>query len=208
MARIVDNTANTLSSPVWAGDFMGRDHLVPGGAKLNAALFGRVDAVTVVVGAAGAAAGATSVPVAALTGAIPSGTVLNFGTTKFATLSAAAAAGATSLTVLALPTALVSTDTATYAGVGVRNVPSGTLIGRTIAERDAGTGYGPWATGDDEVFLLAFDVTDPSINNDCELYRNGQTSIVKETFLPNWANWTAGMKTALRLAYICTTGAA
>jgi hypothetical protein len=206
MARIVDTTANVLSSPVWAADFLGREHLVPGGAKLNAALFFAVDSVVVTVSAAGAAAAATSVPVAALTGAIPSGTVLNFGTNKFATLSAAAAAGATSLTVLAIPTALVSTDTARYAGVGVRNVPSGTLLGRTIAEREATTGYGPWASGDDEVYLLAFDVTDPSINADCELYRN--YSIVKENFLPGWTNYTAGMKTALRLAYKCTTGAA
>src|SRR5678809_130180 len=113
MARIVDNTANTLSSPVWAADFMGREHLVPGGAKLNAALFLRTDAVVVVVSAAGAAGGATSVPVAALTGAIPNGTVLDFGTNKYARLTAAAAAGATTLTVAAIPTALVSTDTAT-----------------------------------------------------------------------------------------------
>ncbi len=208
MARIVDNTANTLSSPVWAADFLGRDHLLPGGAKLNAALFTAVDAVTVVVGAAGAAGGATSVPVAALTGAIPSGTVLNFGTNKFARLTSAAAAAATTLTVAAIPTALVSGDTATYAGVGLNTIPSGTLLGRTIAERDAGTGFGPWATSDDEVYLLAFDVTNFTTNTDCELYRNGQTSVVKEDFLPNWANWTANMKTALRAAYICTRGAA
>lgn len=205
MARIVES-GNTLTSPVWAADFLNREHLVPGGAKLNSALFFAVDSVVVTVGAAGAIATATSIPVAALTGAIPSGTVLNFGTNKFATLSAAAAAGATSLTVLAIPTALVSGDTARYAGVGVRNVPSGTLLGRTITEREASTGFGPWASGDDEVYLLAFDVTDPSINADCELYRN--FSIVKENFLPGWTTYTAGMKTALRAAYRCTSGAA
>jgi hypothetical protein len=206
MARIVDNTANTLSSAVWAGDFLGREHLVPGGARLDAAQFYRTDSVVATVGVAGAAQGATSVPVAALTGAIPSGTVLDFGGAKFARLTAAAAAGATSLTVAALPTALVSTDTARYTGVGVRDVPSGTLLGRTVTEREAGTGYGPWASGDDEVYLLAFDVTDPSINADCELYRN--FGIVKENLLPGWANYTSGMKTALRGAYRCTTGAA
>ena len=203
MARIVDGT-NTLTSAAWAADYFDRDHLVPGGARLDAAQFFNTDSVVVVVGAAGAAGGATSVPVAALTGAIPSGTVLNFGTNKFATLSAAAAAAATSLTVLAIPTARVSGDTARYAGTGYDTVPSGTLLGRTIAERDALTGYGPWVTGDDEVYLLAFDVTDVSINPDCTLYRN--MSIVKETFLPNWANWTAGMKAALRAAYRTTIG--
>lgn len=206
MARIVDSS-NTLTSAAWAGDYFDRIHLVPGGARLDAVQFFNSDSVVVVVGVAGAIAGATSVPVAALTGAIPSGTTLNFGTTKFATLSAAAAAGATTLTVLALPTALVSTDTARYAGVGFDTVPSGTLLGRTIAERDAATGYGPWATSDDEVYLLAFDVTDVSVNSNCNLYRN-QVGVVKENFLPGWASWTTNMKTALRAAYRTTIGAA
>lgn len=206
MARIVDNT-NQLTSPAWAGDFMGREHLVPGGARLDPTQFFAPDSVVATVGVAGAAQGATSVPVAALSGAIPNGTVLDFGGAKFARLTAAAAAGATSLTVAALPTALVSTDAARYAGITQKTVPSGTLLGRTIAERDAGTGYGPWATSDDEVYLLAFDVTDFSINPDCDLYRN--FSIVKENFLPGWTTlWTTNMKTALRAAYRCTIGAA
>ncbi|MFN2511992.1 MAG: hypothetical protein ABR568_11180 [Pyrinomonadaceae bacterium] len=63
---------------------------------------------TITVGAAGAAAGATTVPVGALTQAIPSGTVLDFGGGKTARLTASAAVGATSLTVSALTTALVA----------------------------------------------------------------------------------------------------
>jgi hypothetical protein len=286
MARIVDNTANTLSSPVWAADFMGREHLVPGGARVDALQFNATDAVVVTVGAAGAAAGATSIPVDALAGAIPSGTILNFGSyapvtvtindadvnatetsitvaalsgpipagtilqfsgagagyakltaaaaaaattltvealpedidnaatalfpggTKQARLTAAAAAAATALTVDELQFALVDDDTATYAGTtGVAHIPSGTLLGRTIAEREAGTAFGPWAASDDEVYLLAFDVTDALIRADCELYRN--FSIVKENFLPAWTTaWTSAMKTALRAAYRCTSGAA
>jgi hypothetical protein len=204
MARIVDS-GNTLTSPIWAVDYLDRIHLVPGGARLDAAQFFNTDSVLVTASAA--AQGATSVTVTALTGAIPSGTVLDFGGAKFARLTANAAAGATSITVAALPTALAGAETARYAGVGYDTVPSGTLLGRTIAERDAATGYGPWVTGDDEVYLLAFDVTDVSVNPDCELYRNF-TGMVKETFLPNWANWTAGMKTALRAAYKTTIGAA
>jgi hypothetical protein len=85
---------------------------IPGNAKLE---YSAVAPVVVVVGVAGAALAATTVPVAALSGAIPSGTVLNFGGAKLATLSSPAAAGATSLTVSALPAALVSGDTVTYA---------------------------------------------------------------------------------------------
>lgn len=206
MARIVDTTANTLSSPVWAADFLNREHLIPGGAKLNTSQFYAVDSVLVTM-AASALAAATSLTVVALTGPLPNGTLLDFGTNKFARLTAAAAAGATTLTVAAIPTALSGSETARYAGVGAKNVPSGTLLGRTIAERDAGTGFGPWATSDDEVYLLAFDVTDFSVNSDCELYRND--SIVKENLLPSWAtDWTSNMKTALRGAYKCTSGAA
>lgn len=72
------------------------------------------------VGVGGAAQAATSVPVLALTAAIPSGSVLEFGTpTKKATLTALAAAGATSLTVSALPAALTAGDVA-YSGYGPR----------------------------------------------------------------------------------------
>jgi hypothetical protein len=285
MARIVDGT-NQLTSPIWAADFLNREHLVPGGARIDPLQFNETDGVVVTVGAAGAAIGATSIPVDALPGAIPSGTILNFGSyapvtvtladasvsagdtsitvaalsgpipagtvldfsggtnaqlakltaaaaaaattltvapldgtiantqtalfpggTKQARLTAAAAAAATSLTVDELQFALVDDDTATYAGTtGIKSIPSGTLLGRTIAERDAGTAFGPWATSDDEVYLLAFDVTNALTNADCELYRN--FSIVKETFLPSWALWTSNMKTALRSAYRCTSGAA
>jgi hypothetical protein len=92
-------------------------------------------AVTVVVGVAGAAQNATSVPVAALSAAIPNGTTLDFGGAKFARLTAAAAAGATALTVAALVTALVSGDTATYAGTpgaGNKVLKSGTVVGELL----------------------------------------------------------------------------
>jgi hypothetical protein len=146
-----------------------------------------------------------AVPVDALSGPIPSGTLLDFGTNKFARLTAAAAAGAVSLTVAALPTALVDNDTAIYPGVGIKNVPSGTLIGRTIAERDASDGFGPWTTGDDEVYLTAQDVTDFDKVADVELYR--PLRIVKENFLPGFASYSAGAKTAVRSRYVCTRGA-
>lgn len=206
MARIVDS-GNTLTGAAWAGDYLNREHLMPGGAKVDAAQFNTTDGVTVTVGAAGAAQGATSVPVDALSGAIPNGTTLDFGGAKFARLTAAAAAGATSLSVAALPTALVSGDTATYAGTtGIVRIVSGTAIGRTYTERDAGTAFGPAADADDEIYLVAFDVTDASVNADVELYRYG--SIVKETFVPNWSSLPSTVKSFIRSHYHCTTGAA
>lgn len=205
MARIA-TSSTTVTSPVWAADFLNREHLVPGGARLDITQFYAPDSVLVTMGASALAA-ATSLTVVALPGPLPSGTLLDFGTNKFARLTAAAATGATTLAVAAIPTALAGSETARYAGVGQKTIPSGTLLGRTITERDAGTGFGPWATSDDEVYLLAFDVTDFSINADCELYRN--FSIVKENFLPSWTTaWTSNMKTALRGAYRCTSGAA
>lgn len=208
MARMVEQT-NQITAAAWAGDFFDRDHMIPGGARLDPALFNDTDAVVVTVGAAGAIATATSVPVDALSGPIPSGTTLHFGTNKYATLTADAATGATSLTVAAIPTALVDNDTATYSGVGASvTVLSGTTVGRTIAERDNGDPFGPAAAADDEIYIVCFDRYDVTINADIELYR--PNSIVKENFLPQVIDGTmiAGVLTKLRAAYVCTVGAA
>lgn len=71
-------------------------------------------------------------------------------------------------------------------------VPSGTLVGRTMAERTAGTGFGPYSAGnptatpavpaDDEVYLVIYDVYDAAENPECALYRHG--SLVYEDKLP------------------------
>lgn len=205
MSQMTHSTNQVAGGPVWAGDFLDREHLVPGGAKVDATQFNATDAVIVTVGAAGAAVDATTVPVDALSGPIPSGTVLDFGGDKFATLTAAAAAAATSLTVRALVTALVDDDTATYKGVGKKSIAAGTVIGRTYAERTAGTAFGPADDSDDEFYLVAFDVTDAAILDDVELYRYG--GIVKENRLPDWATLSATVKAALRAAYSTTVGA-
>ena len=207
MSRNMVISGPTLTSPRWAGDFLGRDQLIPGGAKLDAAQFTATDAVVVNVGAAGASIGATSVPVDALTGPIPSGTTIWFSAGKFIHLTAAAAAGATSLTVTAIPTALVDADVATYAGTGRRTVYSGTPVGRTIAERDAGTGYGPAVSTDDEIMLVAFEVYDVAQIDDVELVRPFAGVTVKENYLPGFSTWLTALKTAIRARYICTLGA-
>ncbi len=195
----------SLTPPAWAGDYFNREHLVPGGAKVDASAFNAPDAVVVTVGAAGAAVDATSVPVAALSGPIPAGTTLDFGGDKFATLTAAAAAGAETLTVRALVTALVEDDTATYAGAGaLKNIPSGTPIGRTFAERANGDAFGPADDSDDEIYLVAFDVTDADNNADVELYRHG--SIVKENYLPGFASMDSDLLAEIRALYQTTRG--
>ena len=207
MARIVGPSDATQTSPVWAGDFMSRDHLVPGPLKLDASAFPSDGAVKAVVAVAGALVDATSVPVAALSGPIPNGTALYFGgAKKLAVLTAAAAAGATALTVQALPTALVSGDTATYEPTpNIVPIRSGMPVGRTLAERNAGTAFGPAVSTDDEIFLVAFSLTNGYLNGDFEAYRHG--SQVKEDLLPEWGNtdiWEAGLVTVLRGLYLMT----
>jgi hypothetical protein len=193
-------------APRWAADFRSRDHLVPGGVKLLASAFPVEDAVTVTA-PSGAAAAATSISVNALSGPIPNGTVLNFtGSGEFAMLTAAAATGATTLSVEALDAAIEAADTATYAGTLKRFVRSGTPIGRTIAERDAGTAFGPADAADDEIYLLAFDVPNLDEDNDGVLYRHA--SVVKENLLPNYSSIAAGVMTKLRDKYVMQRGVA
>jgi len=201
----VQSVANVLSSPIWAADYLTREHLLPGGAKLDASQFAGEDAVLVTVGA-NAAGAATSVTVTALLGPIPSGTLLYFGAAKVAVLTAAAALGATTLTVAALPTALVSADAATYAGIALKAVRSGTLVSRTYAERDAFTGFGPAVSTDDEAYLVVYDVPNLARDNDVELYRHD--GLVKENFLPGFAALSAALKVVVRARYDTTIGRA
>ena len=209
MAKAMTVAANELTAPRWAGDFITPDRLVPGGAKFDPSELVAADGVEVVVGAAGAIAGATTVPVDALSGPIPSGTLLDFGTDKFAILTAAAAAGATSITVRAIPTALVDNDAAIYAGVDSLALPSGTLVGRTVAERDADTPFGIAGDSDEEIFFVAFERdashVDGAGNIDIELYRHG--NVVKENYLPKDVDdMSSTLKAYVRLHYVCTKG--
>ena len=204
MPRDMTTVGPTKSAPVWTNDFLGPEHLIQGGKALASA-FNAPDAVVVDVGPAGAAIGATSIPVSpALSGPIPSGTVLDFGTNKCARLTAAAVAGATSITVAAIPTALVDADKATYPGIKAKSLPSGTVVGRTIAERDAGTPYGPADAADDETYIVAFDVSDLNRVNDIELVRHN--TVIKENFLPGWSALAAGVQADVRAAYRCMRG--
>lgn len=207
MPRSMTTTSPALATPPWMGDFTARNRLVPGGAKANPALFPGAYGALLTFGAAAAAA--TSLPITTVGGtpvAIPTGTVIDAGGGKFARLTATAAVGATALTVQALPTAFVGGETATYGGPAgsVKSLPSGTIVSRTIAERNAGVAFHPAVSTDEEIFIVAFDVVDLNQIADIELYRDG---IVKENFLPGYANIPAALLTAIRSRYTCVRGA-
>lgn len=219
----VSYSGNVRTSPRWLGDFEQPDHLLPVPARLDAAQFTSAAGVTVTL-TANAAQGATTVAVTALAlpfaastalisggnTVIPAGTTLYFGGAKVATLTAAATLGATSLTVAALPTALVSGDTTQFNPFGTLFVPSGTAIGRTWAERNSSTNYGPAASSDNQIFLTRYDTVDALRNPDVELVRPG--SVVKENYLPGYGGvlGTSGspsaVLTAIRAVYTCVIG--
>jgi hypothetical protein len=195
---------NTLQAPRWAADFLNREHLEPWSAQRDPTPFTDSAGVPITVGAS-AIQGATSVTVSALTPSlfpatsiiatgnvlIPSGAVIDFGGAKFARLTADAKVGDTSLTVAALPTALAGTETAVYSPFGTETIPSGTIIGRTFAERTTGGAlWGPAVITDDEIFIVAFDLPNAKLNNVASLYRHN--SRVKENYLPNYTTLSTG----------------
>lgn len=133
MSQKINFSTPELTPPTWAGDYLDRETLIPGGAKINAALFTAVD--------------------------------------------------------------------------GKKYIQSGTLLGRTYVERAAGTGFGPATVAtDEEIYLLAFDVTDAVINDDCELYRH--KALVKENFLPGYGTMVQATIDKIRELYTSTIGAA
>lgn len=208
---------NQRSAPAWMADWAGREHLALFPAKIDAAQFSDVQGIKV-VSTGVAAIGATTVPITALVYplnastvliaagnvVIPAGTTLKFSNTKLAVLTADAVVGDTALTVAALQTALAANDTAYYSRFGTLFIPSGTLVGRTYAERDANTSFGvaDVAGPDDEIFLTAFDVPNALENNDVELYRN--TERVYENYLPNYATLSAPTLAKIRALYQCS----
>jgi hypothetical protein len=210
MARITGQGPQTgFSNPAWAKDYYNREHLIAGGARVDPLQFPRDDSVNVTLGAA-YTAGATTMTVTALPGPVPANSQLTFNNGVTTWTTAAAAAGATTLNVIAASFAIPSGAIAVYQGTGRVYVANGTVIGRTIAERDAGTAFGPAADADaaagaGEVFILAHDIDDALTNADATLYRPG--SMVDEAHLAGWAALSAALKTYIRANYLCMRGA-
>lgn len=196
--------------PDWAAEPLTADKLVPGGAKVTASAFARMDAVTVTLAAGAVTAGSnkTLTFTAGLTGAIPSGAILDFGAGEFVTFPTGAAKGATSVTNATVAADLEGGESATYPGTSpIRKLESGTLVGRTFTERDAGTAYGvaDTTTPDDQLFLVAFENTDLENNNEVTLVRH--QTLIYEDKLPGWSSLTTGTKTAIRARYQCIKSA-
>ena len=96
----------------------------------------RVTPGSVITVSGAASAGATSLPVNALTRAITASAavpvIVFFGGDEYARITASAAAGATSLTVSALPVALEGGEVGIIPGVGKKFLPAGTICGTLL----------------------------------------------------------------------------
>lgn len=202
MPKVDVSRSNVASGPRWLADNIS-DSILPMPAKVDPSQF--PDALAVKVVSTGIVAqGATAIPVTAISGAIPKGTTLDFGGAKFARTTADVAAGAVSIPVAAIPTALAANDTAYYSKYGRKSLPGGTLIGRTFAERDASTPYGPAVDTDDEIFITVFDVPNlESADNEVELTRH--FAVIKENYLPDWATISADANLLAKLRALYQT---
>jgi hypothetical protein len=200
-----------LASPPWAGECLDADDLLPGGAKIDATAFSIYAADVVVTTTAIGNIGDRSLTVAALSAALPAGATLNFGIPGlFAVLDAAAAAAAVTVSVVALVRIIPSGSIATFKGQPKKTIVSGTLVSRTIAQRDAQAPFHPAIAAEPELFIVAFDISDADALDDVELVM--PWFIVKENFLPSYetlrpAGVDGALMTALRARYILVRGA-
>lgn len=207
----VKTIANQLTSGAWNGRIIQSEDILPGGGILDITQFTAVDAQKVVVGVAGAAQGATSVPlVSATVNDIPDGTVMKVAgsITKFIITNGDTPVGSTSLTVQALVTALVSLDTATYPGAGIDRVHcrGGRFVGRTYAQRDANAKFHPWIYGtDEEVYINAYDVNDLAREATFAPVLPSRDLVIYENWLPDWPNLVSGAKTLIRGLWTTST---
>lgn len=197
-----------LTRPQWMGSHADADDLLPGGSKLDDGSFTQYGTSMDVTLTADAAIGDVALAVSALAAALPPGTVLNFGTAKAAYVTQLAASGATALVVSPLANVIPTASVAHFQGWYSKEVPSGTFVSRTFAQRAAGTGFHPAVAAEDEYFLTAFDVKDVNLDNDVSLLLPFTGFVVKENFLPNIAGITAvgAVLTLLRARYNCTIG--
>jgi hypothetical protein len=204
MGRTTTRNGPWGSAPECFGDPVNANTVVSGGARVDSSQFPRADRVAVAVGAA-AAKGDRQVTVTALAGPIPAGRLIYLTGGKVIRLALAAGTGAVLLHTQPIEAALVGTETGEYTGSGRIEIPKGTPLGRTIAERNAGTGFGPAVAADDEVFLLARMIIDAADIDDCTLYRHGYQ--VYENLLPGIGSMDAGLLTKLRGLYTFLTAA-
>lgn len=199
---LVQWSSRAASHSSFAAEQLTPEKLVNGGAKMDPTIAPIPDAQTLTAASAVASAGAATITLAAaLLHTIPLGTVLVFNGDNF-TLTKQALAG--SKTIEGTAAAAIAVDeTASYAGRRRdRPFEGGQLLGRTFAERTAGTAYGVAdVANDDEIYLTAFDVADASIKNDVTLIRHG--TLIYEDKLPGWSGLAAATQAWIRDNYQC-----
>lgn len=203
-------TSYAFQLPEFAAEELTPEKLIPGGARLDASQFNAEDAQTITLAAGAVTAGSnkTLTLTTALQFDIPAGYTLDFGSGEFATLTTKASKGATTITGVTLAADLEGGESVLFKGVLPRKpIQAGLLVGRTYAERDAGTGYGPAdvSTPDDEIFLIAYGITDAAINPDVTLLRHG--TLIYEDKLPGWSSLASNAKAAIRSRYHCIKSA-
>lgn len=211
---------NRRSTPPWVADFPDEDDFWRAPTAIDPAQFTDQGGLLVTVGVAGAAGGATSVPVTVVSPLggyvstvlgtnpkIPAGTTIDLGGAKTMRLTADLFLGATTASVSALTTALVSGDNGRYNALNKLYIPSGTIVGRIFAERTAGTNYGPGdvVTPDDELALTYSVVHDARKDNRVLLLRPKAAVAIYESNLPNFAALTNAQLVWLRANYHCIT---
>lgn len=219
-------SGNVVDTPPWLAAKLEDDSLLRYPAKLNTTGF--INQLGILVNVTGTVAtDATSIPVTALAPMynspvplvalgrvlIPAGTVLDFGGKKYVRTTADAKQGDTSIAVSAVGVALAANDK-TYWKWDLRTyIFSGVLLGRTLAERDAGTGFGIADTTNDEEFgILMFDLNDAYNNNDIELLAPSKMTEIYENWLPTYSTVLRpsgtdnATMTKLRALYRCIVG--
>ena len=194
----------TVTSPQWCAEYLNADRLFAAGTQVDPAQFSFADAQTITVTAAATAGDPVAISIEALEAAIPAGQVLDFGSGKLFTLAEKANIGATSLTG-ALAVSLTGNETYAYPGLEARTVvPSGTLVGRTYAERDAGDGFGPAdLANDEEIFIVAF--ANDFVERDAGVTLVRHDVAIYENKLPGFADLNAAGQTKVRELYDCRT---
>lgn len=148
-----------------------------------------------------APAGATSIRVAALSNALPGGTMLSFGGGIFALLTQNAAQSTTTLTVAPLVQAVPASSSAFFKGFPAPRIPSGTLVGRTWAERANGDPFGPLDASDNEIGIVAFGIPDVRQNNDVDLVKPTKSFSVHENYLPGYTGFSGPILALVRANY-------
>jgi hypothetical protein len=198
-------------APAWLGSRISDSKVViPGGILIAPAGLPRIDQVTFTTAAGAVTVGSakTVVFTAPLSGAIPAGTVLDLGGGKFLSFPTGAAAAATQIIDgVVTGVALAGGETGTYLGTGKIILTGGTFLSRTLAERDAGTGYGLAVATDAQFTVLLHDV-DLAMEDVAAGVQPLAGNILYENFLPGFDGLAVGLKAKLRELYTCLVGQA